>query len=163
MILGQLKIGEVTCGSLNLIMSMVIKILQGSGQEIQTIQIQIQKEDINNDKIQIQIQIGDQGATSVTTGSGYSEGRRRSNLYNSHLSPSHVLCRCKRGIQIQKNLTNINTQIQIHKYKFTNTNTQIPIHNYKYSHTNTKIYKQKYTNTNRQIRIDKYKYLYLSI
>ena len=41
MILGQLKIGEVTCGSLNLIMSMVIKILQGSGQEIQTIQIQI--------------------------------------------------------------------------------------------------------------------------
>ena len=40
-ILGQLKIGEVTCGSLNLIMSMVIKILQGSGQEIQTIQIQI--------------------------------------------------------------------------------------------------------------------------
>ena len=41
MILGQLKIGEVTCGSLNLIMSMVIKILQESGQEIQTIQIHI--------------------------------------------------------------------------------------------------------------------------
>ena len=113
MILGQLKIGEVTCGSLNLIMSMVIKILQGSGQEIQTIQIQIQKEDINNDKIQIQIQIGDQGATSVTTGSGYSEGRRRSNLYNSHLSPSHVLCRCKRGIQIQKQIQNTNTYTYI--------------------------------------------------
>ena len=41
MILGQLKIGEVTCGSLNLIMSVMLKILQGSGQEIQTIQIQI--------------------------------------------------------------------------------------------------------------------------
>ena len=112
MILGQLKIGELTCGSLNLIMSVVLKMLQKSGQENQIIQIQIQKEDINYDKIQIQIQIGDQGATSVTTGSGYSEGWRRSNLYNSHLSPSHVQCRCKRGIQIQIQIQSTNTYTQ---------------------------------------------------
>ena len=41
MILGQLKIGELTCGSLNLIMSVVLKMLQKSGQEKQIIQIQI--------------------------------------------------------------------------------------------------------------------------
>ena len=43
------------------------------------------------------------------------------------------------------------TQVQILKYKLTNTNSQIQIHKYKYT-------KNKYTKTYTQIKVHKYKY-----